>query len=76
MPGDASLIAPRPNICETVRVGAGWSRLPRWLSPSGWEAHTVWIIALGLGSLVFLSAAVIAAALILRGQWDEIGHRH
>jgi hypothetical protein len=39
------------------------------------EAKPVWIIAIGLGSLVFLSAALIAAALILRGQWDEMGHR-
>jgi hypothetical protein len=33
------------------------------------------IVVFGLGSLVFLSAAVIGIAIILRGQWDQLG-RH
>jgi hypothetical protein len=33
----------------------------------------MWIIALGLGSLVLLSTAVIVAALLLRDQWDQLG---
>jgi hypothetical protein len=34
----------------------------------------VWIV-LGLASLVCLSTAVVVAALLLRGQWDELGRR-
>ncbi len=33
----------------------------------------MWIIAVGLGSLVLLSTAVIVAALLLRDQWDQLG---
>jgi hypothetical protein len=33
------------------------------------------IVALGLGSLAFLSAAVIAGALLLRSQWDDLARR-
>jgi hypothetical protein len=33
------------------------------------------IIALGLGSLVFLSTAVIVGALLLRGHWDDLARR-
>jgi hypothetical protein len=33
-------------------------------------------IAFGLGSLIFLSSALIVGALLLRGQWDELGRRH
>ncbi len=32
-------------------------------------------VVLGLGSLIFLSTAVIVAALFMRGQWDELSRR-
>ena len=33
------------------------------------------IVILGLGSLAFLSAAVIGLAIFLRGQWTQLGGR-
>jgi hypothetical protein len=33
------------------------------------------IIVFGLGSLAFLSAAVIGLALFMRGQWNQFGGR-
>jgi hypothetical protein len=35
----------------------------------------MWIIAVGLGSIVLLSTAVIVAALMMRGHWDDVGRR-
>jgi hypothetical protein len=31
------------------------------------------IIIIGLGSLVFLSAVLIAGALFMRNRWDDLG---
>jgi hypothetical protein len=33
----------------------------------------MWIIALGIGSIVLLSTAVIVAALMMRNRWDDLG---
>lgn len=33
------------------------------------------ILVFGLGSLVFLSAAVIGLAIFMRGQWNQLGKR-
>lgn len=34
----------------------------------------LWVI-IGFGSLVFLTAMLIMAAVSLRGQWDDLGRR-
>jgi hypothetical protein len=33
------------------------------------------IVVFGLGSLAFLSAAVIGLAIFMRGQWNQVGGR-
>ena len=44
-------------------------------APASRRESPVAIIAFGLGSLVFLSALLIVAALMLRGQWDQMGRQ-
>jgi hypothetical protein len=35
----------------------------------------MWIVALGIGSIVLFSTAVIVAALMMRNHWDDLGRR-
>lgn len=46
-----------------------------WAAPAVRRESPMAIIAFGLGSLVFLSALLIVAALMLRGQWDQMGRQ-
>jgi hypothetical protein len=39
------------------------------------RCNAVAIVALGLGSVIFLSTILIVGALLLRNRWDDMGRR-